>query len=52
MFEGKGKLWQQIEETARQLRAQHGQSQIGRVVEIEPWSRIPERRAVLVYFDP
>jgi DNA polymerase-4/protein ImuB len=52
MFEGKGKLWRQIEETARQLRAQQGQSQIGKVVEIEPWSRIPERRAALVDFDP
>lgn len=52
MFEGKGKLWRQIEETARQLRAQHGRSQIGRVVEVEPWSRIPERRAALVDFDP
>ena len=52
MFEGKGKLWRQIEEVARQLRAQQGQSQIGRIVEVEPWSRIPERRAALVDFDP
>jgi len=52
MFEGKGKLWQQIEETLRQLRAQQGQAPIGKAVEVEPWSRIPERRAALLEFDP
>ena len=52
MLEGKGKLWRQVEEAARQLRAQHGQVPIGRVVEVEPWSRIPERRAAFVEFDP
>ena len=51
MFEGKGRLWGQTEEAVRQLRAQQGQASIGRVVEVEPWSRIPERRAVLVEFD-
>ena len=45
MLEGKGKLWRQVEEAARQLRAQEGGQLIGRVVEVEPWSRIPERRA-------
>jgi nucleotidyltransferase/DNA polymerase involved in DNA repair len=52
MLEGKGKLWRQVEEAARQLRAQHGRASIGRVVEVEPWSRIPERRAAFVEFDP
>jgi len=52
MFEGKGKLWRQVEEAARQLRAQQGRAPIGRVVEVEPWSRIPERRAAFVEFDP
>ncbi len=52
MFEGKGKLWRQVEEAARQLRAQQGRAPIGRVVEVEPWSRIPERRAVFIEFDP
>lgn len=47
MFDGKAKLWQQIEEAARQLTAQHGRSLIAKVVEVEPWSRIPERRAAL-----
>jgi nucleotidyltransferase/DNA polymerase involved in DNA repair len=51
MFEGKGKLWLQVEEAARQLSAQHGRTLIGKVVPVEPWSRIPERRAALVEFD-
>jgi DNA polymerase-4/protein ImuB len=52
MLEGKGKLWRQVEEAARQLRAQEGRAPIGKVVEVEPWSRIPERRAFLVEYDP
>jgi nucleotidyltransferase/DNA polymerase involved in DNA repair len=52
MLEGKGKLWRQVEEAARQLRAQEGRSFVGKVVEVEPWSRIPERRAAFVEFDP
>jgi len=52
MLEGKGKLWRQVEEAARQLRAQEGRTPIGKVVEVEPWSRIPERRTALVEFDP
>jgi nucleotidyltransferase/DNA polymerase involved in DNA repair len=52
MLEGKGKLWRQVEEAARQLRAQQGRAPIGKVVEVEPWSRIPERRAAFVEFDP
>lgn len=52
MFEGKGRLWRQVEEAVRQLSAQQGRAPIGKVVEVEPWSRIPERRAVLLEFDP
>jgi len=48
MFDGKGKLWRQVEEAARQLRAQQGQIPLGKVVEVEPWSRIPERRMALL----
>ncbi|MDR7540472.1 MAG: DNA polymerase Y family protein [Armatimonadota bacterium] len=51
MLEGKGKLWRQVEEAARQLRAQQGRAAIGKVVEVEPWSRIPERRVAFVEFD-
>jgi hypothetical protein len=33
------------------MRDQRGRSLIGKVVEVEPWSRIPERRAAFVEFD-
>lgn len=35
----------------RQLKAQFGESQVVRVVEVEPWSRIPERRYALIDYD-
>ena len=49
MFEMKGKLWRQVEEAARHLNTNGGPS-IGRIVEVEPWSRIPERRTALEDF--
>lgn len=51
MFDGKGKLERQLQEAVRQLGAQHGRALIGKVVEVEPWSRIPERRMALADFD-
>ena len=49
MFEGKGKLWRQVEEAVRQVGVQAGgRPATGRVMEVEPWSRIPERRMALV----
>lgn len=46
MFEAKGKLWRQVEEAARHL-STNGKQAVGRIVEVEPWSRIPERRTAL-----
>ncbi len=51
MFEGKGKLWRQVEEAVRQLQTQRQKPSLGRVVAVEPWSRIPERRAALADFE-
>lgn len=52
MFEGKGKLWRQVEEAVRQVGVQAGgRPATGRVMEMEPWSRIPERRMALVELD-
>ncbi len=52
MFEGKGKLWRQVEEAVRQMGVQAGgRPPTGRVIEVEPWSRIPERRMALVELD-
>ncbi|HUH08012.1 MAG TPA: hypothetical protein VML96_09415 [Egibacteraceae bacterium] len=43
---------ERLEETLRQLKAQYGRCPVGRVVQVEPWSRIPERRQALIDFDP
>jgi nucleotidyltransferase/DNA polymerase involved in DNA repair len=49
MFEGKGRLWRQVEEAVRQVGVQMGgRPATGRVIEVEPGSRIPERRMALV----
>jgi DNA polymerase-4/protein ImuB len=34
------------------LKQRYGLSPLFRIVEVEPWSRIPERRHALVSFDP
>lgn len=39
-------------EAARQLKSRYGDSPLFHVVEVEPWSRIPERRHALMPFDP
>jgi nucleotidyltransferase/DNA polymerase involved in DNA repair len=41
----------QIAEAARQLAARYGQTPLAHVIEVEPWSRIPERRWALVPYD-
>ena len=51
MFEGKGRLWRQVEESLRQLESQREPAMVGKIVRLEPWSRIPERRAALVDYD-
>lgn len=47
MFEGKGKLWRQVQEAVDQLGAQRDRLSIGKVVVLDPRSRIPERRSAL-----
>lgn len=47
MFEGKSKLWRQVEEAVRQLEAQQNDTALGKVIALDPSSRIPERRAAL-----
>ncbi len=48
MFEGKGRLWHQVDEAVRQLSAQRNRPSVGRVMQVNPSSRIPERRAALL----
>jgi nucleotidyltransferase/DNA polymerase involved in DNA repair len=52
LFAAKGKRRAQLEEALRQLRARFGQSPVYHIVEVEPWSRIPERRLALIDYDP
>jgi DNA polymerase-4/protein ImuB len=49
---GRRRLREQLEDALRQLKARYGYCPVGRVVEVEPWSRIPEQRLALIDFDP
>jgi hypothetical protein len=52
MFEGKGKLWRQVEEAVHQLGVLRGRPSVGKVLPIDPTSRIPERRMALLGMEP
>jgi len=52
LFTAKGHRRAQLEEALRQLKARFGQSPVYHIVEVEPWSRIPERRLALIDYDP
>ncbi|MGE3797584.1 MAG: DNA polymerase Y family protein [Thermomicrobiales bacterium] len=41
-----------IAAAARQLKRRYGNSPLYHIVEVEPWSRIPERRHALISYDP
>lgn len=43
---------EQLDEMVRHLRVRFGQSPVAQVVEVEPWSRLPERRFALMDYDP
>ena len=42
----------QLQDVVAQLTHRYGVSPLYRIVEVEPWSRIPERRHALLVFDP
>ncbi|MGH9072973.1 MAG: DNA polymerase Y family protein [Acidimicrobiales bacterium] len=42
---------ERLEDCLRQLEARYGYCPVGRVVVVEPWSRIPERRLAIVDLD-
>ncbi len=50
LFSAKARRSAEIEEAIRHLRAGLGVAPILRLVEVEPWSRIPERRAALTEY--
>lgn len=51
LFLDRARQRSQIAEAAHQLRARYGRACLDRAVEVEPWSRIPERRWALVPCD-
>jgi nucleotidyltransferase/DNA polymerase involved in DNA repair len=44
------KRWKELVESVEQLNARTGEPQVFRIVEVQPWSRIPERQLGLVAF--
>jgi nucleotidyltransferase/DNA polymerase involved in DNA repair len=51
-FGGDRRRQPQFAEAVRQLKARYGQSPVLQIVEVEPWSRIPERRHAVIDYDP
>ena len=47
-----GKVPAALRDAVRELKLRLGHSPLYRVVELDPWSRIPERRHALLNFDP
>jgi DNA polymerase-4/protein ImuB len=41
-----------LKDAVKELRLRLGHSPLYRVVEVDPWSRIPERRHALMRFEP
>lgn len=52
LFPEKGKRLRQLAGSLKQLKAQYQRPLLARVVEVEPWSRIPENRMALIDYDP
>ena len=52
LFRGYARRREQLDEMARHLKVRYGQSPLQRVVAVEPWSRIPERRHALIDYNP
>jgi DNA polymerase-4/protein ImuB len=52
LFPGRIRHRERLDEMVRQLKARYGAPPLKRVVEVEPWSRIPERRHALMDYDP
>lgn len=48
----RGRQMERVAEAARQLKERYGRPTLAKVVEMEPWSRIPERRFALIDYDP
>jgi hypothetical protein len=49
---GEGDVPPSLRDAVKELKLRLGHSPLYRVVEVDPWSRIPERRHALLSFDP
>jgi DNA polymerase-4/protein ImuB len=52
LFTDRARCREQLDAMVRHMKVRYGQSPVARVVEVEPWSRIPERRHALLDYDP
>lgn len=52
LFRDHARRREQLDEMVRHLKVRFGETPIARVVALEPWSRIPERRHALMDYDP
>ncbi|MQC18836.1 MAG: DNA polymerase Y family protein [Chloroflexi bacterium] len=52
LFQEQTRRREQLDEMVRHLKVRFGESPIARVVDVEPWHRLPERRRALLEYDP
>lgn len=52
LFNEQTRRREQLDEMVRHLKVRFGQSPVARVVDVEPWHRLPERRRGLLEYDP
>lgn len=52
LFAERAQRMEKIKEALARIKARHGTTGLYRIAEVEPWSRIPERRYALISFDP
>lgn len=52
LFSEQARRREQLDEMVRHLKVRFGESPIARVVDVEPWNRLPEQRHALLEYDP
>lgn len=52
LFSEQTRRQEQLDEMVRHLKVRFGESPVARVVDVEPWHRLPERRYALLEYDP
>ncbi|MBT5772953.1 MAG: hypothetical protein HOH95_01100 [Dehalococcoidia bacterium] len=52
LFTDHARRREQLDDMVRQLKTRFGRSPMTQIVEVEQWSRLPERRYALMDYDP